>query len=179
MRGTTWLASSASNQGGNTGGNYTTSTATLTSMVMADMTGTMGKLPEYALPGARWYMSQQMFFTVTGTLLAQAGGNRLDILREGFEKRFLGFPVVTSQVLPIATAGSGNVQFHFGDLSKAAMMGERRGILIKRSDHRYFENDQIGLLGTERFHINVHDIGVPPVQSTNVPGSPLVSCVSP
>jgi HK97 family phage major capsid protein len=35
------------------------------------------------------------------------------------------------------------------------MMGERRGVTIKRSDHRYFENDQIGLLGTERFDINV------------------------
>jgi hypothetical protein len=59
--------------------------------------------------------------------------------------------------------------FFFGDLPKAAMMGERRGVTIKRSDHRYFENDQIGLLGTERFDINVHDFG------DNTNAGPLVA----
>jgi hypothetical protein len=102
-----------------------------------------------------------------------AGGNRLDILSQGIEKRLLGFPVVIAQKMPITAPGSGKVQFHFGDLTKAAMMGERRGVTIKRSDHRYFENDQIGLLGTERFDINVHDMG-----DTSVAG-PLVSMVSP
>jgi len=52
-------------------------------------------------------------------------------------------------------------------------MGERRGITIKRSDHRYFENDQIGILGTERFDVNVHDMG------DTVVAGPLVSLVSP
>jgi hypothetical protein len=102
-----------------------------------------------------------------------AGGNRLDILSQGIEKRLLGFPVVIAQKMPITAPGSGLVQCHFGDLTKAAMMGERRGVTIKRSDHRYFENDQIGLLGTERFDINVHDMG-----DTSVAG-PLVSMVSP
>jgi HK97 family phage major capsid protein len=118
-------------------------------------------------------MSQQMFYSVVANLLANAGGNRLDILSQGIEKRLLGFPVVIAQKMPITAPGSGLVQFHFGDLTKAAMMGERRGVTIKRSDHRYFENDQIGLLGTERFDINVHDMG-----DTSVAG-PLVSMVSP
>jgi hypothetical protein len=26
-------------------------------------------------------------------------------------------------------------------------------------DERYFDTDQIGLMGTERFDINVHDVG--------------------
>jgi hypothetical protein len=52
------------------------------------------------------------------------------------------------------------------------MMGERRGVTIKRSDHRYFENDQIGLLGTERFDINVHDLG------DNTNAGPLVAMVA-
>jgi hypothetical protein len=73
--------------------------------------------------------------------------------------RLLGFPVVFAQKLPITTPGSGKPMFFFGDLSKASALGERRGVTIKRSDHRYFENDQIGLLGTERFDINNHDLG--------------------
>jgi len=130
-------------------------------------------LPQYAIGGAKWYMSQQMFYTVVATILAGAGGNRLDVLAQGLEKRLLGFPVVIAQKLPISAPGSGKVQFLFGDLSKAAALGERRGVTIKRSDHRYFENDQIGLLGTERFDINCHDLG-----STTAAG-PLVGAVSP
>ena len=169
MRGTTVIAVDSSH----TFGKFQTSSATLSSLVLKDLTSTMGLLPQYAITNAKWYMSQQMFYTVVANLLASAGGNRLDILSQGIEKRLLGFPVVIAQKLPISAPGSGLVQFHFGDLTKAAMMGERRGVTIKRSDHRYFENDQIGLLGTERFDVNCHDMG-----STTAAG-PLVSAVSP
>lgn len=151
----------------------TATSATLTSLVLKDFTGLMGTLPQYALPGAKFYMSQQMFFTVVATITAGAGGNRLDILTQGIEKRLLGFPVVIAQKLPIVTPGSGKAMFFFGDLAKAAAMGERRGITVKRSDHRYFENDQIGLLGTERFDINAHDMG------DNTTAGPLVALISP
>ena len=151
MRGVTTVIGSA--------GKFQQSSSTLTSLVLKDLTSVMGLLPQYALPGAKWFMSQQMFYTVVAAIMAGAGGNRLDILTNPAEPRFLGFPVVFAQKLPIATAGSGKVQILFGDLSKAAALGERRGVTIRRSDHRYFENDQIGLLGTERFDINVHDAG--------------------
>jgi HK97 family phage major capsid protein len=169
MRGTTVIGTDATH----TFGKFTSASATLSSIVLKDLTTLMGLLPQYATGGAKWYMSQQVFYTVVANLSAAAGGNRLDILSQGIEKRLLGFPVAIAQKLPISAPGSGKVQLHFGDLSKAAMMGERRGVTIKRSDHRYFENDQIGLLGTERFDINVHDMG-----DTAVAG-PLVSLVSP
>jgi HK97 family phage major capsid protein len=169
MRGVTTLAVDSSH----TACKLTATSATLTSLVLKDFTGLMGTLPQYALPGAKWYMSQQMFYQAVATLTAGSGGNRLDILGEGIEKRLLGFPVVIAQKLPVAAPGSGKVQFLFGDLNKAAMMGERRGVTVKRSDHRYFENDQIGLLGTERFDVNVHDLG------DNTTAGPLVALVSP
>ena len=169
MRGTTVIAVDSSH----TFGKFQTSSATLSSLTLKDITSVMGLLPQYAIANAKFYMSQQMFYTVVANLLAAAGGNRLDILSQGIEKRLLSFPVVIAQKLPISAPGSGLVQFHFGDLTKAAMMGERRGVTIKRSDHRYFENDQIGLLGTERFDVNCHDLG-----STTAAG-PLVSAVSP
>lgn len=151
----------------------TASSATWTSLTIKDVTGLMGTLPQYALPSAKFYMSQQAFFQIVGSITAGAGGNRLDVLTEEVRKRLLGYPVVIAQKLPIATPGSGKAMLFFGDLAKAAAMGERRGVTIKRSDHRYFENDQIGLLGTERFDINVHDMG------DNVTAGPLVALISP
>ncbi len=169
IRGTTVIAVDASH----TFGKSTSASATLGSIILKDFTNLMGLLPQYAIGNAKFYMSQQVFYTVVANLVAAAGGNRLDILSQGVEKRLLGFPVVIAQKLPISAPGAGLVQLQFGDLAKAAMMGERRGVTIKRSDHRYFENDQIGLLGTERFDINVHDMG------TTAVAGPLVSMVSP
>lgn len=159
--------------GNHTAGRVTASSATWNLLVIKDLTSLMGVLPQYAIGSAKWYMSQQAFYTIVATITAGAGGNRLDVLPQGIEKRLLGFPVVISQKMPIVTPGSGKAMFLFGDLTKAAAMGERRGVTIKRSDHRYFENDQIGLLGTERFDINVHDIG------DTVNAGPLVASMSP
>jgi HK97 family phage major capsid protein len=169
MRGLTTLAV----DGNHNACKFTTSSATWSSIVIKDLTSLIGVLPQYAIGGAQFYMSQQAFYTIVATILAGAGGNRLDVLTEGVQKRLLGYPVTIAQKLPIVTPGSGKAMFFFGDLTKAAMMGERRGVSIKRSDHRYFENDQVGLLGTERFDINVHDMG------DNVNAGPLVAAISP
>jgi HK97 family phage major capsid protein len=147
---------------------------TFATLTMADLTGLMGTLPEYAQVGAKWIMSQQCFFTCIGGLAAGAGGNRLDILSQGIEKRFLGFPVTISQKLPIIqTTLSTKPMLFFGNLNRAALMGERRGVTLMRSEHQYFEFNQIGLRGTERFHINVHDLG------DNVTAGPLVTLAAP
>jgi HK97 family phage major capsid protein len=159
--------------GSHTAGQFTVSSATWNSMVIKDFTGLMGKLPQYALAGAKFYMSQQGFYSIGAKVFAEAGGNRTDSLSEAVPHRILGFPVVFAQKLPITTPGSGQPMFYFGDLSKASALGERRGVTIKRSDHRYFENDQVGLLGTERFDINNHDLG----DTTNA--GPLVAAISP
>jgi HK97 family phage major capsid protein len=155
-------------------GQYQVSSATLTSLTVADFLGVMGLLPQYALKGAKWYMSQQMFYSAAGTVLAKGGGNTIATLVDNpLGPRLLGFPVVIAQQAPITTPGSGLAMFYFGDLSKSSALGERRGVIMRRSDHRYFENDQVGLLGTERFDINNHDLG-----STTVAG-PLVAAKSP
>jgi HK97 family phage major capsid protein len=147
---------------------------TFGTLTFADLSGLMGTLPQYALAGSKWYMSQQGFFACVANLLATAGGNRLDILSEGIQKRLLGFGVAIAQKLPITLASqTTKAMLFFGNLPMAAMMGERRGVTIKRSDHRYFENDQIGLLGTERFDVNIHDFG------DNTNAGPLVSMVAP
>jgi HK97 family phage major capsid protein len=159
--------------GSHTAGQYQVSSATLTSMVVADIMGVIGLLPQYALANAKFYMSQQMFYTAAGVCLAKAGGNTTLTLADPLTPRLLGFPVKFAQKLPITTPGSGKPMFYFGDLAMASALGERRGVTIRRSDHRYFENDQIGLLGTERFDINNHDLG------DNTNAGPLVAAKSP
>lgn len=159
--------------GSHTAGQYQVSSATLTSMVVADFTGVMGLLPQYALEGAKWYMSQQVFYSAAGTVLAKAGGNTTLTLVDPLTPRLLGFPVVFAQKLPIATPGSGKPMFYFGDLSKAAALGDRRSVTIARSNERYFDTDQIGLRGTARVDINCHDLG-----DTSAAG-PLVAAKSP
>lgn len=169
MRGTTVLAV----DGSHNAGKFTQSSATLTSLTVADFTGAMGLLPQYAEPNARFYMSQQMFFLAVATILAKGSGNTIKSLQDTLEKRLLGYPVTIAQKLPISTAGSGKAQFHFGDLHKSSLMGERRGLTIKRSDHRFIDQDQIGLFATERFDVNNHDLG------DNTTVGPLVTAISP
>lgn len=125
-----------------------------------DITSLMGRLPMYAQARAKFYCSQLCFATVFERLVAAAGGNSISTLDGAVQYRYLGFPIVISQTLPAVTTTLANsIMLLFGDLSLAAAIGERRVATIRRSDERYFESDQIGLLGTERIDINVHDLG--------------------
>jgi HK97 family phage major capsid protein len=65
---------------------------------------------------------------------------------------------VISQKLP-STVPTGTIAIYYGRLDKAAAFATRRSIVIKRSDERYFDTDQLGIAATERFDINCHDVG--------------------
>lgn len=127
----------------------------------SDIAAVMGKLPRYAERNAKWYVSQVGWSVMFQRLIAAAGGVTMSELTGGKPvRRFLGYEVVIDQTLPTATTDiSDTAMLFFGDLSLAVAMGERRGIRIKTSDDRYFEYDQLGVQGTERVDINVHDLG--------------------
>jgi HK97 family phage major capsid protein len=139
-----------------------------------DITTLMGILPQYALGNAKFYISQTGFASTFERLIATAGGNSIATLDGEIVYRYLGFPIVISQKLPlITTTLSGKMMMAFGDLRLAAALGERRQVTVRRSDERYFDQDQIGLLGTERVDINVHDCG------TTTAAGPIVFLVAP
>jgi HK97 family phage major capsid protein len=74
---------------------------------------------------------------------------------------FLGYPVVISQVMNStlsAQVNATNVAL-FGDMQMAATLGNRRGLSVFPSEHRYMEYNQIGVRGMERFDINFHERG--------------------
>ena len=139
-----------------------------------DLTGVIGLLPRYALPNAKFYVSQTGFAVTFERLIATVGGNSIATLDGEIVYRYLGFPVVISQKMPLVTSSiTGQVMMAFGDLRLAAALGERRQVTMRRSDERYFDSDQVGLLGTERIDINVHDCG------TATAAGPLVFLVAP
>ena len=118
-------------------------------------------LPQYALPNAKFYISQTGFGNSLARLMLTAGGSATQIMPDGSVQHVLaGFPVVISQKLPsILTTLTGKAMMFFGDLAKAAKLGERRGVTVRRLNERFADADQIGIMGTERFDINVHDMG--------------------
>lgn len=144
----------------------------LDTLTLSDFQAVVGQSPNYVMQ-PKWYCHQAVWATAMMRLIDAAGGNTAQWVSTGVPEQggyheFLGYPVVIAQVLPKALAASPNTQFaYFGDLELAAAMGSRRGVTIQISDDRYFEYDQIGIKGTERFDINVHERG----DSTNGAGA--------
>lgn len=141
---------------------------------LADFHDVSGKLPEYARPNAKWFISRPGFEASMARLAYAGGGNTVDSLSGGQGLMFLGYPVVISQVLNTTlTADTAAIKLLFGDLRKASTMGDRRMVTVRESEHRYFEFDQTGIVGTQRYDIVNHDLG----DGTNA--GPLVALKTP
>lgn len=133
---------------------------TFAEITVATLTTLMAALPKYAMRNAKWYCSKPCNDIVFNGLKAAGGGNTITTLEGSPQERFLGYPIVVDQSLPTSTGDLSNaVMLFFGDLSMASTMGSRRGIRVQLSTERYFDSDEIGIKGTERFDINNHDIG--------------------
>ncbi len=133
---------------------------TFAEITAADIAGWMGRLPKYAKRNAKFYVSETGFEVMFSRLMVAGGGNTVDTLTGQVRRMFLGYPVVTSQTMTTSTGDlSETVMALFGDLALAAALGNRREIRLMVSEHRYLEFDQLAIRGTERFDINVHDIG--------------------
>jgi HK97 family phage major capsid protein len=125
-----------------------------------DITNLMGAAPAYALPGARWFVSQFGYATTFCRLAATAGGIINKYVNGVLMPTFLGFPVQPVQVLPQTSATQiGSVMIAFGDLSLAATLGDRRELRLKFLTERFADTDQIGIIGSERVDIVCHDLG--------------------
>ena len=138
-----------------------TANTAFSTLDLVDFESMIGKLPEYPGIDPEWYISKAGWAASMMRLADAAGGNTAEII-EGMRRRsFMGFAVnfvsVMNKVLTAQTSTDGIC--YFGDLEMAATFGDRRGLAIKVSSDRYLEYDQLGILGTERFDINVHDVG--------------------
>ncbi len=135
-------------------------------LTMKHFTDMVAKLPLYARRNARFFISPAGWGSAMLRLAmlpggaAGPGGNSSSDVAAGFGERFLGYPVTLVHSMHSSlTDSSGEVACLFGDLSQAAMYGERRAISVKTLTERYAEYDQVGTFATTRNAINVHDLG--------------------
>ena len=135
-------------------------------LVLADFERVIGGLPQYAdVPGQVYWICHKTFYhTVMQSLMNAAGGNTSAVLAAAGIQSFLGYPVRFSQVFPSTTAND-QIPVVFGNFQLGASFGDRRQETIAFSDsasvggQSMWERDQIGVKGTQRFDINVHDFG--------------------
>ena len=144
-----------------------TSNTTFGDLTMKNFTDLLARLPMYARNrNARWYISPAGWGAAMLRLAmlpggaSGAGGNSSDNVAAGFGETFLGYPVTLVQPMQSALTGTtGTVAALFGDLSQAAIFGERRAISIKTASERYIEFDQTLTFATTRNAMVVNDIG--------------------
>ena len=123
---------------------------------IADFTAAMGKLPDKYSRQPVWVCSANFFFSTMVRVLASAGGNTIADLQAGDGgARFLGRPVYFTDQMPKTTAVS-TVCALFGTFEMGAILGERTGITMARSDDYAFLNDVTTLKATTRYDIEVH-----------------------
>jgi HK97 family phage major capsid protein len=136
-----------------------------------DLASLIAACPSYAFARARWFVSTYGYGQTFARLAATGGGLVTTIVDGQLQANYLGFPVTFAQVLPTSGSQLGKVMIAFGDMSLAATIGDRRAVGLKRSSQRYFDQDQIGFMGTERVDIVVHDLG------DNTTAGPIVGLV--
>ena len=144
-----------------------TGNATFGDLTMRNFTDLLARLPMYARSrNARWYISPAGWGSAMLRLAmlpggsSNAGGNSTDNVAAGFGETFLGYPVTLVQPMESRLTGTtGGVAAIFGDLSQAAIFGERRAISIKTASERYIEFDQTLTFATTRNAMVVSDLG--------------------
>ena len=144
-----------------------TGNTTFGDLTMKNFTDLLARLPMYARSrNARWYISPAGWGSAMLRLAmlpggaSGAGGNSSGNVASGFGETFLGYPVTLVQSLESRLTGTtGGCAAIFGDLSQAAIFGERRAISIKTSSERYIELDQTLTFATTRNAIVVNDLG--------------------
>jgi HK97 family phage major capsid protein len=145
------------------GGKVTAATGNtaFSTLDLEDFEQMVGKLPQYAVANAAWYVSRVGWANSMLRLAEAAGGNTVAQVAGGAPFQFLGFPVVIAQVMNSTTTAQTSTDglAYLGDLRLAATMGTRRGIEIAVDPSRYFEFDQLAIRGTQRFDLNVHEKG--------------------
>ncbi len=144
-----------------------TSNTTFGDLTMKNFTDLLARLPMYARSrNARWYISPAGWGSAMLRLAmlpggsTGPGGNSSDNVASGFGETFLGYPVTLVQSMESRLTGTtAGCAALFGDLSQAAIFGERRAISIKTASERYIEFDQTLTFATTRNAMVVNDIG--------------------
>lgn len=159
----------------NTAGLVTqTGTGAFTS-TLSDFQNVIGVLPEYAdTPNVRWVCHRYFWSSVMSKVELAAGGvTSTEVINGVRQRTFLGYPVEISQKMPKVYVAN-DVPCLFGDFGLAGKFGDRRQMTLAMSEHVNFKQDQLVIRGTERFDVNVHDVGNNDSTAANRVAGPVV-----
>lgn len=131
-------------------------------IVIGDLLALVGKLPSFARVSGnvRWYCTSEFWATVLQRLALAAGGVTHAEMEGELRPVFLGKPVELVEAMQHVEAND-TIPLLYGNMAQAATFGDRRGITVKTTDSNDtdFESDLEATKATERFDINVHDVG--------------------
>jgi HK97 family phage major capsid protein len=123
---------------------------------VADITAWMGLLPDKYSRNPKIICSRAFYTTVLFRLMAQAGGNTFASMQAGVSgANFFGIPVLFTDQMPRTTAAA-TVCALYGTFEMGAILGERTGVAMARSDEYAFLNDVTTVKATTRYDIVVH-----------------------
>lgn len=126
---------------------------------IADFAAAMGKLPDKYSRDPVWVVSANFYWSTMSRIGFTASGNNVDnILSGGGQPSFLGRPVLFTDQMPKTTAAA-TICALFGSFDMGAILGERTGIQIGRSDEYAFLNDVTTVKATTRYDIQIHAPG--------------------
>jgi HK97 family phage major capsid protein len=147
------------------GSGYTAATGNTaySTLDIEDFLGMTAQLKSYAwkMGGPKWYIHRAGYSQSMERLALAAGGNTTANIAAGGQRTFLGYPVEFVEVMNSTLGAQTSVTglAYFGNLKMGAIMGDRRGMALAQSTDVYFTTDELAIRGTERFDINVHDVG--------------------
>lgn len=131
-------------------------------IVIGDLLNVVGRLPSFARKSGnvRWYCTSEFWASVLQRLALAAGGVTHAEFEGELKESFLGKPVEIVEVMQHVEAND-TIPLLYGNLAQAATFGDRRGVTMKMTDSNDtdFESDLEATKLTERFDINVHDVG--------------------
>lgn len=139
-----------------------------------DIDTLMGAAPQYAIDGGncQFVCSSVAWAKAFQPLLAAGGGNTAEALSGPMRRSYLGYPVTISQKMPTSTADiSDTAMILFGDFRRGSVIGDRMGFSAQVLNERYAELRQVGIIGANRWDINIFGLG------DNTNAGPIVALI--
>jgi HK97 family phage major capsid protein len=153
-------------------------------LTLLNFNSVVALLPTFAdTPRARWIMHKSFFANVPQALITAVGGATPSDWAQGIPPKLLGYPVEFAQVMP-KVEGNSQVCALLGDVNLCADFGDRRQTSIQFSTDAtvdsvsMFETNQVAIRGTERFDINVHDVGNATATAADKTPGPVVGLIT-
>lgn len=140
---------------------YKSSATTPLGVTLSDVTALMALVGNFVGMMPAFHCTRQIAHAVLTRLAASVGGIQpMQLQGLGTVPSFMGAPIIYNNVMSTSLATGSNRQLIvFGDLSYAADFGDRLGLGVEISEQRWWDENNIGVKGTVRHDINVHELG--------------------